>query len=177
MGRKNRIGRLHKNYENKCQVTNKNSVGRPSKHRKCEEEQSTNSTGTHTHTTDDEFVKLKSIKLPSPLWSISHSNDHHVIYKVQEQSSSTQPIVISHYLTINSDLSWSLSIYGQLVTSSQCSALVGSPDKVNCNELCDFLCKLNRLTICPGHPDEHFVRMAATKGDNFFLHLEKRLLI
>ena len=122
MGRKNRIGQLHKNYENKCQATNKNSVGRPSKHRKCEEEQSTNSTGTHSHTTDDEFVKLRSIKLPSPLWSISHSNDHHVIYKVQEQSSSMQPIVISHYLTVKS---WSLSIYGQLVTSSHVQLWLG----------------------------------------------------
>lgn len=166
MGRKSRIGRQHKNYEKKRQATNKNTIGRPSKHRKCEE-QSTNSTSTVTHTID-EFVKMKSVKLPSPLWSISHSDDHYVLYKVQEQSSSTQPIVISHYLTIRSDLSWSLSIYGQIVTSIHCSALAGSPDKVNCNELCDFLCKLDALTICPGHPDEHFVRMAATKGGNFF---------
>ena len=168
MGRKNRIGRVHKSYEKKRQATNKNSVGRPSKYRKHEEVQSTNSTVTHPHTIDDEFVKLKSVKLPSPLWSISHSNDHHVIYKVQQQSSSTQPIVISHYLTVRSDLSWSLSIYGQLVTTTQCSALAGSPDKVKCNVLCDFLCKLDTLTVCPGHPDEHFVRMAATKGGKFF---------
>ena len=65
-------------------------------------------------------------------------------------------------------MSWSLSIYGQVVTSSQCSALAGSPNKINCHELHNFLCKLDALTICPGHPNVHFVTMAATKGGNFF---------
>ena len=99
------------------------------------------------------------------MWNISYSHDHHIIYKVQEQSSSTQPLIISHSLTVKSDLSWSLSIYGQPV-SSQCSALAESPDNFNCRELCNFLHKLDSLTICPGHPDKHFVKMVATKGGN-----------
>ena len=165
MGRKMTIGRLHKNFEKKRQAANKNSVGRPPKQRK---QLSTNTAVTHTVDAYDEFVKIKNVILPSPLWSISHSNDYQVIYKIQEQSTSTQPVVISHSLTVKSDLSWSLSIYGQVVTSSQCSALAGSPNKINCHELHIFLCKLDALTICPGHPDVHFVTMAATKGGNFF---------
>ena len=86
MGRKKRIGRLPKNFERKCQAANKKNVGRPSKHNK--------TNATNTLVVDDEFAKMKSVKLPS-LWNISHSNDHHVIYKVQEQSSSTQPVIIS----------------------------------------------------------------------------------
>ena len=160
MGRKKRIGRLPKNFERKCQAASKKGVGRPSKYNK------QLSNATNTSVVDDDFVKMKSMKLPS-LWNMSHCNDHHVIYKVQEQSSSTQPVVISHYLTIKSDLSWSLSIYGCTVTS-QCSALAGLSDMIYSHELCNFLCKLDALTLCPGHPDVHFVRMAAAKGGSFF---------
>ena len=160
MGRKKRIGRLPKNFERKCQAASKKGVGRPSKYNK------QLSNATNTSVVDDDFVKMKSMKLPS-LWNMSHCNDHQVIYKVQEQSSSTQPVVISHYLTIKSDLSWSLSIYGCTVTS-QCSALAGSSDMIYSHELCNFLCKLDALTLCPGHPDVHFVRMAAAKGGSFF---------
>ena len=117
MGRKKRIGRLPKNFERKCQAASKKGVGHPSKYNK------QLSNATNTSVVDDDFVKMKSMKLPS-LWNMSHCNDHHVIYKVQEQSSSTQPVVISHYLTIKSDLSWSLSIYGCTVTS-QCSCSFG----------------------------------------------------
>ena len=125
---------------------------------------------------DDEFDKMKSVKLPS-LWSTSHSNDHHAIYKVQEQSSSTQPVIILHYLTIKYDLSWSLSIHGCTVTS-QCTALAGLSDNIYSHELCNFLFKLDALTLCPGHPDAltlcpghpdaHFIKMAAAKGGSFF---------
>jgi len=53
MGRKNRIGRLHKNYEKNRQATNKNHVGRPSKHRKPKEQQSTKNAITHTPAVDE----------------------------------------------------------------------------------------------------------------------------
>ena len=88
MGRKKRIGRLPKNFERKCQAASKKGVGHPSKYNK------QLSNATNTSVVDDDFVKMKSMKLPS-LWNMSHCNDHHVIYKVQEQSSSTQPVVIS----------------------------------------------------------------------------------
>ena len=65
---------------------------------------------------------------------------------------------------MKSDLSLSLSIYGQPV-SSQCPALAESPDKFNCRKLCNFL---GFLTICSGHPDKHFVKMVVTKGGNIF---------
>ena len=31
-----------------------------------------------------------------------------------------------------------------------------------------FLFKLDALTLCPGHPDRHFIKMAAAKGGSFF---------
>ena len=52
--------------------------------------------------------------------------------------------------------------------SSQCLALAESPDRFSCRELCIFVHKLEALTVCPGHPDKHFVEMVATKGGNIF---------
>ena len=150
MARKKRIGRLHKNYEKKCQATNKNSVGHPSKCKKVKEQQTPENVAAPT-VTFNEFDMINSIMLPSSSWNISHFHDHHIIYKVQEQSSSTQPLIISHFLTVKSDLSWSLSIYGQPV-NSQCLALAESPDRLSCRELCNFVHKLEALIICPGHP-------------------------
>ena len=132
MGKKKRIDRLPKNFERKCQAASNKNVGHPSKHNK--------TNATNTLVVDDEFDKMKSVKLPS-LWNISHSNDHNVIYKVQEHSLSTQPVIISHYLTIKLDLSWSLSIHGCTVTS-QCTALAGLLEKIYSHELCIFYLSL-----------------------------------
>ena len=78
MGRKSRIGRLHKNYEKKRQATNKNCVGRPSKCKNVKQQQSPESALVQTVTVD-EFEIMRSIRLPS-LWNISYSHDHHIIY-------------------------------------------------------------------------------------------------
>ena len=52
--------------------------------------------------------------------------------------------------------------------NSQCVALAESPDRLSCRKLCNFVHKLEALTICPGHPDRHFVEKVATKGGNIF---------
>ena len=88
MARKKRISQLHKNYEKKRQATNKNSVGRPSKCKKVQEQQTPENVVAPTVTVN-EFDMMNSVVLPSSSWNISNSCDHHIIYKVQEQSSST----------------------------------------------------------------------------------------
>ena len=64
-------------------------------------------------------------------------------------------------------MTWSLSIYGQVVSVGDCQALAGSPDVVNCATLHQLVWKIDSLNICPGHPDEQFVKMAASRGGNF----------
>jgi len=59
-------------------------------------------------TSTEPFEDLNNVELPLS-WNASHSSEHHIIYKVQEQCSSTQPLVISHSLTVHSDMTWSLS--------------------------------------------------------------------
>ena len=63
-------------------------------------------------------------------------------------------------------MTWSLSIYGQVVSSGDCEALAGSPDVVNCTTLYQLVWKIDLLNTCPGHP-EQFVTMAASRGGNF----------
>ena len=71
-----------------------------------------------------------NIELP-PSWSTFYSSEHNITHKVEEQCSSTQPLVISHSLTVQADMTWSLLIYGQTVICEECVAFAGSPDKVN----------------------------------------------
>ena len=46
--------------------------------------------------------------------------------KVNVQSSSAQPLVISHTVTVHSDFTWTLTVHGHVVSQEQCSAILGS---------------------------------------------------
>ena len=163
MSRKRRIGQINK-YEKKCQAARIYSVGRPPKLQRTKKIPKNIPPMTSNNSEDSE--DLNNIELP-PSWNTSHCSEHHIVYKVQEQCSSTQPLVISHSVTVCSDMTWSLSIYGLAVSSGDCEALAGSPDVVNCTTLHQLVWKIDSLNICPGHPDEQFVTMAASRGGNF----------
>ena len=57
-------------------------------------------------------------------------------------------------------MTWSLSIYGQVVSSGDCEALAGSPDVVNCTTLYQLVWKIDSLNT-------QFVTMADSRGGNF----------
>jgi len=38
---------------------------------------------------------------------------------------------------------------------------------INCTTIYQLVCKIDPLNICSGHPDEQFVRMAASRGGSF----------
>ena len=64
-------------------------------------------------------------------------------------------------------MTWSFSIYGQVVSVGDCQVSAGSPDVINCATLHQLVWKIDSLNICPGHPDEQFVKMADSRGGNF----------
>jgi len=94
---------------------------------------------------------------PSPLVNV-------LLCRISSQSgSSAVPLKITHCLKVESDLSWSLFVNQHQVDPSKCSALKSFPQILNSKTLSLMLIKVDRLSICAGQPDEHFVRMVAAK--------------
>ena len=81
-----------------------------------------------------------------------------------EASSSRQPLVVTHCLSVSSDLQWSVSVHNHEVKQSNCPALVPVPKKLTPQSLENLLNLVDRLNVCIGHPDEHFVRMVSSKN-------------
>ena len=92
------------------------------------------------------------------------SDCQHILFKTQEQCSSKHAVTISHSLKVTSDLSWSLTVHGQIV---ECPALVGDPERLTITSLLRLLHKIDSFKVCPGHPDKQFVQMAKAKGGIF----------
>ena len=119
--------------------------------------------------TPQSLEDLKMITLPSPAWSIQSpgSSDRIIIFKVQDQSSSVQPLVITHSLTIESNFTWKLSVHGHEIQAIMCPAISKMPAHLKAIDLHQFLVLLDKLTICPGHPDHHLISMAKHKKGEF----------
>ncbi len=83
--------------------------------------------------------------------------------KVGERTRSCDGAVILTF-TVKSDRCWTLNVHGNCVTPSNCSAikhfsqLVTTVDSLN-----EMLCCLDKLNVCPAHPEERFVQMAKAK--------------
>ena len=80
-----------------------------------------------------------------------------------EESSSKQPLIITHCLTIHSDLTWSLFVHNREVQQSLCPSLVSVPKRLSPDSLGSCLALLNRLRVCAGQPDRNFVEMCDFK--------------
>ena len=112
---------------------------------------------------------VRQVTLPSPAWAITSPSptDHVIIMKTQEQSSIAQPLVISHTVAVNSDFTWTLTVHGHEVTKDQCSAIRDIPEIIGIYDLSQLLLQLDQLTVCPGHPDQHFESMANARKGSF----------
>ena len=105
---------------------------------------------------------LLNTKLSSHAWSMQQSecNSQLFIYKIQEEpSSSSQPLKLSHSVTIRSDLSVRIVIHGHELNSVTCDSL-SIPEQINVQTLTALLLEIEKLNVCPGHPDKQFVHMA-----------------
>lgn len=75
-------------------------------------------------------------------------------------SGSKQPIVITHCLTVNGDLTWSLYVHNHHLNQQNCTALQSIPQTLSLDALNDLLQRLDHLHVCCG---QHFVSMVNAK--------------
>jgi len=103
-------------------------------------------------TLNDDTVPLSQVKL----------------CKISSQpSSSTQPLVVTHSLLIDSDCTWQLFVYNHKVVPSPSSPLSMIPAILNPSAFSQLICAIDSSTICPGNPDIHFVEMGKSRNDKF----------
>ena len=78
-------------------------------------------------------------------------------------TSSRQPVIITHCLTVNSDLTWVLYVHGNQLCPQTCQSLRKIPSKLDSASLYCLLESIDQLHICCGQPDVHFVSMLKAK--------------
>ena len=75
-------------------------------------------------------------------------------------SSSTQPLVITHSLVVNTDFTWKLIVHGHEVLHVSTPLLSAIPEHLNKQSLAHLLTAIDSAIIFPGNPDERFIEMA-----------------
>ena len=130
--------------------------------------QTTCSQQPHTvaHGSNSPSEMVKAIQLPSQLWHFQADESQGVVRvcKIIASSRTTsQPAVISHCVEIKSNLTWSLFVHNHQVDSESCSALSSVPKCLDVTSLANLLCMLDKLPVCPGHPEKNFIDMVAEK--------------
>lgn len=74
-----------------------------------------------------------------------------------------ETVMVSHTLTIHPDLSCTLLVNNHEVNFHSCIALNAFVGQLNHTKLSDLLAQLERLKVCCGQPDEHYVKMVVAK--------------
>ena len=109
----------------------------------------------------------QTLKLPQG-WS--NATEDSVCMKLCRISSaattSRQPVVITHCLTVKSDLKWLLYVHNNKLTPETCQSLKQFPVTLDIVTLENLLLEIDRLRVCCGHPDAQFIAMVnAKKGE------------
>ena len=86
-----------------------------------------------------------------------------LIYKIIHSNLATKPLQISHCLTIKEDFTWSLVVFYVAVDGTSCPLLSNILETMDASSLNMLLELIDKLNICPGHPDLHFVKMVSAK--------------
>lgn len=111
------------------------------------------------------------LALPSSSWMDTSSQPLKSICLCKTSTipaGSTQPIIITHCLTVNADLTWSLYVHNHQVKQESCPALQSIPQTLNSESLRNLLQVLEHLHVCCGQPDSHFVSMVTAKKGKIF---------
>ena len=112
-----------------------------------------------------------SIEL-SPGWVNQTSNPENEIQLCRisrSPGSSKQPMVVSHCLCINSDLTWIAHVHGHNVSVANTvdSPLSSIPCKLDPKSLTSLFQIMDKCTVCPGNPEQRFLEMADSRKGSF----------
>ena len=89
-----------------------------------------------------------------PCWILqaAESGDKLQIYKLHSNPySSKQSLVVTHCLTVLSDLTWSHCVHSHTVIAMNCSILTGIPEHLTAETISAFVKLLDTLKVCPGN--------------------------
>ncbi|SMN01853.1 hypothetical protein SPONN_126 [uncultured Candidatus Thioglobus sp.] len=77
--------------------------------------------------------------------------------------STQRPPVITHSLSVNANLTWTLHIHGHPVSPQSCTVLQSVPGTLTSESLHALLQLVDDSKVCCGQPDSHFVSMVKGK--------------
>lgn len=112
----------------------------------------------------------ESIKLPNQSWSDQSPSPLTSIKLCKissEASSSNQSLIVTHCLSVSSNMQWSISVHNHEVNHSSCPALASVPHELTLQSFMHLLHLVERMKVCVGQPDEQFVTMAYSKNNIF----------
>ena len=116
------------------------------------------------HCTGSVNYLYSRLVLPSSIWR-DQSMSPLTQIKLCKLGDCTRPSgingVVMLTFIINGDGSWSLNVHGRPVT--QCSAISHFSQLVTPENVNDRLQCLDKLRVCPAHPDQWFLQMAMEK--------------
>ena len=84
-----------------------------------------------------------------------------IILRKLSVTSDDSPL-ITHFIVVHSDLSWKVTIHNRQGPST-CSKLSHIPSKLTMESFKSLLLLVDTCSVCPGHPDKHFVNLLESK--------------
>ena len=87
-----------------------------------------------------------------------------MVCKIQNLPSSSHPPVITHSLSIASDFTWTLHVYGRRVHMETCDAIQSTPTFLDPSSTKMLLSRVDSLQVCAGNPDQWFVVCRSKTG-------------
>ena len=102
------------------------------------------------------------VNLPSRKWAIMSGVNELKLCKMADRTQHGDVAIIIT-LVVKDDLSWTLHVHDRCIQPLQCTVLKHFPTIATPSKLNEMLQHIDRLSVCPGHPDEHFIQMAKQK--------------
>lgn len=118
--------------------------------------------------TNNNWMKLltNGLCLPNERWVIQELETDLGICKLSCNLSQT--LVVVYSIVVIPDRHWTLKVHGSQVDLSQCSALSDVPMQLSTETLQSLLSLLDTCSICVGHPEAEYVRMAEARKGKLF---------
>ena len=80
-------------------------------------------------------------------------------------SSSSQPLVITHCLSIECDCTWTVHVHGKQVFRNHCVPLESFPSTLVTSAANNLISLIDSLQVCTGNPDARYITMCHSRND------------